>query len=130
VSPARAAGAGVTVDLDGFRNDRGQAYVLLFHSPGDGFPLKKRKAMRQLVAPVRGRRSRVVFTDLPPGLYAVAAMHDENRNNKMDTNWLGLPKEGWGMSNNPHPRFSPPSFRECAFGVAPPGRLVVLHMQY
>ena len=42
------------------------------------------------------------FKDLPPGTYAVQVMHDENENNKLDTNFLGIPTEGYGFSNNPN----------------------------
>ena len=42
-------------------------------------------------------------------------MHDENRNGKLDTNFLGIPKEGVGASNNPKSRFGPPSFEESMF---------------
>ena len=41
------------------------------------------------------------FEDLPPGTYAVQVMHDENDNGKLDSNFLGIPSEGYGFSNNP-----------------------------
>jgi len=41
------------------------------------------------------------FSDLPEGVYAVQVMHDENDNDKLDTNFLGIPSEGYGFSNNP-----------------------------
>jgi len=40
--------------------------------------------------------------NLPAGEYAVVVLHDENLNKQLDRNWLGKPKEQWGMSNNPH----------------------------
>ena len=42
------------------------------------------------------------FKDLPPGNYAVQVMHDENENGQLDTNFLGIPVEGYGFSNNPN----------------------------
>jgi uncharacterized protein (DUF2141 family) len=59
--------------------------------------------------PVAGRRIHVSekgtvtihFSDLAPGKYAVSVMHDENGNGKLDSNILGIPKEGYGFSNNP-----------------------------
>ncbi len=41
------------------------------------------------------------FTDLPAGKVAVMAMHDENGNGKLDSNFMGMPTEGYGFSNNP-----------------------------
>ncbi len=63
----------------------------------------------------------VVIPDLPPGKYAVAAYIDNNRNGKQDKNLLGVPKEGYGFSNNVRGIFGPPKFSEAAFeiGTAP-----------
>ena len=44
---------------------------------------------------------RFTFSDLPAGVYAVQVMHDENDNNQLDANFLGIPSEGYGFSNNP-----------------------------
>lgn len=63
----------------------------------------------------------VVIPDLPPGKYAVAAYIDNNRNGKQDKNFLGVPKESYGFSNNVRGTFGPPKFSEAAFeiGTAP-----------
>ena len=54
----------------------------------------------------------MVFRDLPPGVYAVSVRHDENLNGKLDTNFLGIPKEGYGASNNPSKKLREPTFDE------------------
>ena len=41
-----------------------------------------------------------MFTDLPAGVYAVSVFHDENMNQKLDKNFVGVPKEEYGASNN------------------------------
>ena len=38
--------------------------------------------------------------DIPPGTYAIKLHIDENENGKLDTNFLGIPKEQYGTSNN------------------------------
>ena len=53
--------------------------------------------------------------DLPPGEYALAVFHDENNNGKLDTNWLGIPKEKVAFSNAKMKTFGPPKYHECAF---------------
>ena len=53
--------------------------------------------------------------ELPAGQYAVGIFHDVNLNNKMDNNFLGLPKEQYGFSNNARALFGPPSFEDAAF---------------
>ena len=53
--------------------------------------------------------------ELPAGQYAVGIFHDVNLNNKMDNNFLGLPKEQYGFSNNARALFGPPSYEDAAF---------------
>jgi uncharacterized protein (DUF2141 family) len=59
----------------------------------------------------------VVFKDLPPGTYAVAAFHDENESGEFDTNFLGIPKEGYGFSNGAKAFLGPPAFVDAAVAV-------------
>jgi uncharacterized protein (DUF2141 family) len=60
----------------------------------------------------------LVFKDLPDGQYAVRFIHDENSNKKLDTNFIGIPKEGFGFSNDAFGRFGPKDFEEWLFPVA------------
>ena len=53
------------------------------------------------------------FKDLPYGEYAVAIFHDKNSDKICNTNFLGIPKEGYGFSKNFKPRLSSPSFNDC-----------------
>ncbi|MFC4221483.1 DUF2141 domain-containing protein [Flagellimonas marina] len=57
------------------------------------------------------------IVDLPIGEYAVAVFHDENGNGKLDTNWLGIPKEKVAFSRAKMHTFGPPKYKECAFKV-------------
>jgi len=57
---------------------------------------------------------------VPPGVYAVAAIHDRNGNGRLDTNLLGMPKEPYGFSRAARGRFGPPSFEDAAFVVELP----------
>lgn len=59
----------------------------------------------------------VSVSDLPSGTYAIAVFHDKNLNEKLDTNFLGIPKEPVGFSNAKMKTFGPPSFKECSFRV-------------
>ena len=70
---------------------------------------------RKLAVPVAQARA-IHFENVPPGNYAIALIHDENSNNKMDTSF-GLPREGFGFSRNPVIRFGPPKFAEAQFAV-------------
>jgi len=57
------------------------------------------------------------ISDLPKGEYAMAIFHDENENDTLDTNWLGIPKESIAFSNAKLKTFGPPSYKECAFNL-------------
>ncbi|MER3376031.1 MAG: DUF2141 domain-containing protein [Allomuricauda sp.] len=57
------------------------------------------------------------IVDLPIGEYALAVFHDENGNGKLDTNWLGIPKEKVAFSRAKMKMFGPPKFKECTFRV-------------
>jgi uncharacterized protein (DUF2141 family) len=55
-----------------------------------------------------------VFDSVKDGKYAISLYHDLNSNNKLDKNWLGIPSEKYGFSNNPKIRKNP-TFDQCSF---------------
>ncbi|MBT8267523.1 MAG: DUF2141 domain-containing protein [Bacteroidia bacterium] len=59
----------------------------------------------------------VTFKDVDPGTYAIMVLHDKNENNRMDFYDDGLPKESYGMSNNPT-HYGPPKFTNAKFEMA------------
>ncbi|WP_231370315.1 DUF2141 domain-containing protein [Sphingomonas phyllosphaerae] len=69
------------------------------------------------------------FTALPRGDYAVAVIHDENDNKKLDT-FAGIPKEGFGFSRNPAIRFGPPRFAAARFTLATDAEEQQVRMRY
>ncbi len=62
---------------------------------------------------------------IPDGKYAVKIFHDENNNGKMDTNFVGIPKEKWGTSNNVKAKFAPPNFKEMIFDFPSQKEIIV-----
>jgi uncharacterized protein (DUF2141 family) len=58
-----------------------------------------------------------VFHNVPAGTYAVSSFHDENGNNKLDRNSLGVPSEGYGFSNDAQGTAGPPTFSQAQFTV-------------
>ncbi|MEN9418474.1 MAG: hypothetical protein RI988_2094 [Pseudomonadota bacterium] len=118
--PSLAAGptATVRVEAQGFRNASGGVGCVLFNQ-AEGFPDLEEKAFRTVRVAVDQGRAVCEFTQVPEGTYAVAVVHDENRNRKLDKNFLGIPQEGWGVSNNVRPSMSAPKFEEAAFALQP-----------
>ena len=66
---------------------------------------------------VQGKETTAIFQDIPEGDYAVTIFHDKNGDGKLNTNFVGIPKEPYGFSNNPFAMFGPPSFEKCIFQV-------------
>jgi len=64
---------------------------------------------------IRDTQAHCDFLAIPPGTYALAVIHDENRNGKLDTNWMGIPTEGYGFSNEAKALLGPPSFSAAKF---------------
>ncbi|MCT4643140.1 MAG: DUF2141 domain-containing protein [Bacteriovoracaceae bacterium] len=49
---------------------------------------------------------------LKKGTYAISVFEDENNDGKLNTNFIGIPKEGVGFSNNSKLIFGPPDFED------------------
>jgi len=113
---ARAASCpGIHVKVLNIRNSTGTVDCALFDSP-EGFPVDVlRSASSVMVIKVRNTEARCDFEDIPPGTYALAVIHDENTNGKLDLNILGVPTEGYGFSNDAKALFGPPSFAAASF---------------
>jgi uncharacterized protein (DUF2141 family) len=108
--------ATLTVRVIGARNAKGKIRVALFRS-AEGFPGDASKAFRLENAPIDSQTlsSQMVLADLPAGQYALSVFHDENLNEKLDKNLMGIPKEGYGASNNPGRKMRAPTFEEARF---------------
>lgn len=94
------------------RNNDGEVRVALYNS-SQGFPDKRQLAYKVIPARIGEKEAKVIFEDIPYGIYAISILHDENRNGKMETTLLGIPKEGCGTSNNPKVKLGKPKYKEC-----------------
>jgi uncharacterized protein (DUF2141 family) len=119
------------IHVDGLRNSTGVVGSVVFKS-ADGWPEDPNKAFRRGPTPILpgDRQATVVWDHLPPGDYGVAAIHDENRNAKLDRNLIGIPKEGFGFANNPHVGLSSPPFQSAVVHVGCPVTETTIHLQY
>ena len=118
----------LTVRVSELKNDRGRVAIALFSS-ADDFPDQK-KALAGKLARIEQGRAAVTFSDVRPGIYAVAVLHDENQNDKMDFNFLGMPLEGYGFSNDAAAMFGPPSFDAAAFKLSPRASYIPIKIRY
>ncbi len=124
--PISWAQSTLTVNVENLKNDKGDILIGLYDKP-DNFP---RKASAGQVVRVTDKSMSVVFDDIHPGSYAVSVLHDENQNKDLDQNRVGIPKEGYGFSNNVMGVMGPPSFRKATFSVPEGKSAITIHMKY
>jgi uncharacterized protein (DUF2141 family) len=104
----------LTVVVEGVNEQGGNIGVLVFQND-KGWPEDRFAALKDIVVPAHPGTVTVTVPNLPAGTYAVSVAHDVNMNHKLDKNWLGKPKEQWGLSNNPHAVLKAPPFSKCTF---------------
>ena len=74
----------------------------------------KKTGIQNAETKIEGNSVVFTFEDVKPGTYAIMVLHDENENFRMDYELSGMPKENYGMSNNPM-SFGPPQFDDAKF---------------
>ena len=116
-APAAVAGD-LTIEVSGITPDRGMVYVAVYDQPY-AFP-SGRQRVSQSIEP-HERHLTVRFNNLPPGQYAAAAFQDFNGNGKLDKNFLGIPKEPYGFSQEARGSMGPPPFAAAAVRLDPDG---------
>lgn len=115
VAWSQASCPGIHVKILDIRNSAGAVACALFES-SVGFPTEYLLAATNImIIKVRDKQARCDFEDIPPGTYGLAVVHDENMNGKLDVNWLGVPSEGYGFSNDANALLGAPSFSDVSF---------------
>lgn len=117
------------IKISGFRTDTGRALISVFDQ-AEGFPGESKMAVYKEESVIINGKAEINLSRLPAGRYAVAILHDENNNLKMDLNFLGIPKEGFGVSNNVKPVFGAPSFEKAAFELNDSSHLLNIKIGY
>jgi len=108
----------VEISIKNLRNNKGELIIAVFNS-SDGFPNDNKKIYISKKLSIIDSKLLKFTIPLPKnGTYAIAVIHDENKNEKLDTNFFGVPTEGYGFSNNKTGVFGAPSFKDCAFSLS------------
>ncbi|MEI7724328.1 MAG: DUF2141 domain-containing protein [Bacteroidota bacterium] len=106
----------IVVNISGLRSDKGKCLLYLYNNK-KGFPNDAGKAITTTNGSIFSGKSTLVLKDIPYGEYAIGIIHDENGNGRMDTNFLGMPREGVGVSNNAKGHFGSPGYEDSKFKV-------------
>ena len=111
----------ITVVFHGLRSRDGYLRVSLYDR-ADGFPNGSPVARHDFSLTALDPKMPLdslaaTFDSLPPGTYAVCAFHDRDGSGRLTENFLGIPQEEWGMSNDPRPKFHAPRFEQARLGL-------------
>ncbi|SHH40115.1 DUF2141 domain-containing protein [Winogradskyella jejuensis] len=101
----------IIVNISGLDNNEGRLLVGLYDSEANFLD----KRFKSVIGEISNKTGKVVFTNVPEGTYAISFIHDENDNGKMDTNFLGIPREDYGCSNNARGTMGPPKWKDAKF---------------
>ncbi len=117
-------GQTVSVQINELKSDKGICEVCLFNK-SDGFPDESKNAVSCTKVKIKDKTAFASFKTLAPGNYAVVVYHDENNNGELDTNFIGIPKEGIGVSNNVKPKMGKPKFEAAKFALTTDKSLII-----
>lgn len=103
----------IEVEIDHFKSDKGLVLLALYNTEAS-FLEKPYKGEKVKIA---GGKANYTFTDIPDGTYAITLVHDEDKNDELTKNFLGIPKEGYGASNDAPANFGPPKWEDAKFEI-------------
>lgn len=119
----------IRVEVNGFENNDGKARLLLFNTKQKKyFPSEHKYAQIRLIQDIRNGKATFNLTGIAYGDYAISVHHDENNDGEVNTNWVGLPKEGLGASNDATGSFGPPDFEDAMFTLKNPQIVVRINI--
>ena len=104
----------LSIEFEGLKTDKGKLFVALYNSEEDFL----KNEMKGLVVEISNGKASASFDNLEKGIYAISSFYDKNDNGKMDTNFIGIPKEPVALSNNAKGKFGPPKYRDAKFNIS------------
>jgi uncharacterized protein (DUF2141 family) len=119
----------IKVLVVGIHSNDGEVDCALFGS-ADGFPGVSSKAGRTAKSKIEKGQAVCMFAGVAPGEYAVSVFHDENSNGKLDRDFMGMPKEGVGASNDAAGHFGPPKYDDARFSYKGGRSVLAIHVKY
>ena len=125
--PGAVATGELSVDVSNLRSQKGLVRVCLTADPAN-FPACIDDA-QAVTRSIPASATNIRFEGLARGDYAVAVIHDENGNRKLDT-FAGIPREGFGFSRNPAVTFGPPRFAAARFTLTSDAETQQIRMRY
>lgn len=106
----------LTIKISNIEKIKGEIKVGVYNT--DTNFLKEGHAIKNYSIKVENNTALLTITDLPEGEYAVTMYHDQNSDNECNRNFIGIPKEPYGFSNNIKPKMSAPKYKDCKFTLS------------
>lgn len=106
----------IVVNVNKFENNKGVCIICLYDN--EGAFAGKGSPVKCSTVGVSNKTASITFDNVTVGTYAISVIHDANNNKKFDTNFLGIPTEGYGASQNDLPFAAAPKFKDNKFTVA------------
>jgi uncharacterized protein (DUF2141 family) len=119
----------ITVVVNGFKNTNGNCIINLYNK-SEGFPNSNTLVYKTITTKIKNNSAQIVFDNIEPGTYAVSILHDANSDGMLNKNMFGIPKEGYGASNNIIPSLSSPNFEDSKFEISNHDKAVVIKVKY
>ena len=105
----------LSVQISPMKAIQGKLFLAL-HNTSDTFLEDEKDPFMSKVLPVTSKELQTSW-QVPAGNYAISVFHGVNNNGKLDTNFLGIPTEPYGFSNNPKGLFGPPSYEQAMMKI-------------
>jgi uncharacterized protein (DUF2141 family) len=107
---------------------KGKIYIAWYNQPSKF--LDQKYMVYSKIVPISKQKSVTTsFEDIPKGEYAVAVFIDENDNGVLDTNFLGIPTEYYGFSNNVLPLTRAPTYKESKFSITTDHQIIKIRVK-
>ncbi len=123
-----ADGLKLEVTVKNIKSSRGKLIALVYTSKV-GFPVELEKAANQVTVAAHEGETKLTFEGLKPGECAISIIHDENDDGKLNTNFIGIPREGVGVSRDAKGSFGPPSYSDSKIKIEA-DTSIELHLKY
>ena len=106
----------LVIEIQELRSSKGQILLELYD--------ETHCSIQGVIGKIENNKSVIVITELKVAKYGFRYFHDENSDEVLETNWMGIPKEGFGFSNNAKGTFGPPSFKKWIFNLSGDRRMI------
>lgn len=132
--PQEVETGNLTVKITDLKSNEGEVLLALYNSKEE-YENADEEGLQQCiyrsdVVPITENQASTTFHNLPFGDYVLIAIHDKNSNHQLDRNFIGVPQEGFGFSNNPGLIVDKPDWEDIQFEVKSGDTQIIITMKY